>query len=651
MITFKTFLSESLEADKLKHLEHAEDHIIHGGNEGMLHAADTLNDIHDFLKGGKNKTSITTKYDGSPSIVFGINPENGKFFVASKSAFNKNPKINYTDEDIERNHGHAPGLVAKLKQALTHLKKVMPVDKNGKPTGVYQGDFMYEKSDLNDNGKELAFTPNTITYSLDKDSTEGRKVKNSEMGFVVHTKYEGKKLADMKAGFKIDHSKFKQDPDVNLISPEIKAPTGRYTTDQQKEYQRNIDAASQLYTNMHHDGLDKLSKHDILLKAHINDTVRKDTKPSVGGYIQYLEGKRDKEMASVKTEKAKESKRAHYDELIKDVNDNKDDFKDALDIHGHLQKAKDVLVKAMGNPTPYRNTVGGKEVKPEGFVATREGKPTKIVDRAEFSRLNFANNRGRAQDEEAVKPEESDTKNPHVLAFGRMNPPTAGHGALVNKVLETAKDRKAGHSIVLSGTQDPEKNPLSQEQKVKHAKRMFPTANIQAADESAPTMIGQAKKLSEKGIDHLVVVAGSDRVDEFKKLLDNYNGKEFNFKRIDVVSAGGRDPDAEEDPNNPAGISATKQRGHAINNKFSEFQRGLPADMHPEHARELFNDVRQGMDIKIDQTTNPISLARYAKRNDVIGVKARKEQERRLHLKMQDKANKAAQKAAKKKMI
>ena len=115
---FTEFLTEQSEEDKLKHLEHVEDHVIHSGHKGFGHAFHTLNDVHNNLqgKGGKD-TQVTMKYDGSPAVVFGKHPENGKFFVASKSAFNKNPKINHTHEDIQKNHGHAPGLVQKLSAA------------------------------------------------------------------------------------------------------------------------------------------------------------------------------------------------------------------------------------------------------------------------------------------------------------------------------------------------------------------------------------------------------------------------------------------------------------------------------------------------------------------------------------------------------
>jgi hypothetical protein len=623
MITFSTFLTESIDVDKLKHLEHAEDHIIHGGDEGVAHAADNLDDLHNMLTGRKSKSKITTKYDGSPSVVFGINPENGKFFVASKSAFNVNPKLNYTDKDIEQNHGHAPGLVAKLKSALAHLPKIMP-----KEGGVYQGDFLYDKPDVEDENGKYKFAPNTITYSAGKDTAQGRKIAASQIGFVVHTKYKGKKLADMKAGFDVDHSKFKQDPDVNLVNPEVNDTSkSRYTTSMQAQYAKHREAADEAYRNTGTEVLEALSKHDAFIKPYINMTVREGTTPNSKDYMKFLEDKRDKETAKLKTEAAKQKKADSYNELINDLKTNEKQYKSAFELHAHLQKAKDVLVNALGNPTEFEHTVGGKQVKPEGFVSIRDGKPTKLVDRAEFSRLNFANNRGKGEPD--ATPPAEDEKH-HVFAFGRMNPPTVGHGALVDKVKELASAKKAGHSIVISHSQDPEKNPLSAEQKIKHAKRFFPGANISAATDEDPTFIHQLKKLHKQGVTHVTMVAGSDRIDEYKKLLDKYNGpgKEFNFKNIDVVSAGERDPDAE----GVTGMSASKMRGHAITNKFGEFKKGIPSHVHPEHARELFNDVRKAMDIHIGPETSNISLAKYAKRNDPIGVRARAEVERRQRM-------------------
>ena len=270
MKNLNTYITESLDVEKLKHLEHAEDHIIHGGHEGVAHAHDTLTDVFNELQGKKTGTKITQKYDGAPSIVFGIDPKTKKFFVASKSAFNKNPKLNFTPEDIEKNHGHAPGLVEKLKAALEHLPSVMP--KHG---GVYQGDLMYTSNDVTDNGDSYSFTPNTITYTTDKNSAQGRAVKNAKLGLVVHTQYKGKNLEDMKADFNVDQSGFKQDPNVHMINPEVGETS--MTPMEKKKYEKHIESAEQLYAGMDPEVFDVLDGHDITLKTYINDLVRKGT--------------------------------------------------------------------------------------------------------------------------------------------------------------------------------------------------------------------------------------------------------------------------------------------------------------------------------------------------------------------------------------
>lgn len=142
MKSFNSFLvEEAQEGEKLKHIHHAEDRPLMHGHSGFEHAHAALMSAHEHMKAGAKSSNVTMKYDGSPSIVFGHHPKTGKFFVASKSAFNKNPKINYTHKDIEKNHGHAPGLVSKLKSALTHLPKVAPKH------GVYQGDVMHTRED------------------------------------------------------------------------------------------------------------------------------------------------------------------------------------------------------------------------------------------------------------------------------------------------------------------------------------------------------------------------------------------------------------------------------------------------------------------------------------------------------------------------
>ena len=185
-----------------------------------------------------------------------------------------------------------------------------------------------------------------------------------------------------------------------------------------------------------------------------------------------------------------------------------------------------------------------------------------------------------------------------VMAFGRMNPITVGHEKLVNKVQEIAKKVGGSAHIVVSHSQDPKKNPLTSAQKMKHAKRAFPGVNVLASDKDAPNFLAQASKLHKQGVTHFHMVGGSDRADEYKTLLNKYNNVKgphghFNFKKIEVHSAGDRDPDAE----GVEGMSASKMREHASKGNFKEFRKGVPSKMTDAHAKEMYNHVRQGMGV------------------------------------------------------
>jgi hypothetical protein len=183
----------------------------------------------------------------------------------------------------------------------------------------------------------------------------------------------------------------------------------------------------------------------------------------------------------------------------------------------------------------------------------------------------------------------------HVMTFGRMNPPTTGHLKLIDKVKEVAAKHNASHSVVTSHSQDSKKNPLSAEQKIKHLKRYSPGTHFEASSKEHPTFLHHAAELHKKGVTHLHMVAGSDRVEEYKKKLHQYNGTHkgalYHFKKITVHSAGQRDPDAE----GSTGMSGTKMRAHAASGNAKEFKKGVPEHVSDKHAKELMHDTRRGM--------------------------------------------------------
>ena len=198
-----------------------------------------------------------------------------------------------------------------------------------------------------------------------------------------------------------------------------------------------------------------------------------------------------------------------------------------------------------------------------------------------------------------VKEEVSSEEKHHAMVFGRMNPITTGHEAVVNKLHSVAAKHHASHSLVVSHSQDAKKNPLTGEQKVEHAKHAFPDTNVSASSKDKPTILHHAAELHKNGVTHLHVVAGSDRHEAMHELLHKYNGQQaahghYNFKKITVHSSGERDPDSE----GTEGMSASKMREHAAAGNKKEFHKGAPSTMSSEHKDKMYHDVRKGMNIK-----------------------------------------------------
>lgn len=599
MFKFLSYLTEAEDKEgKLLHITHAEDRPLMHGADGFNHAYGALMGSHLHVKHGAQSNQMTMKYDGSPAIVFGKHPDTGKFFVATKSAFNKNPKINYTPKDIDANHGHAPGLASKLKDALEHLPKVAPKE------GVYQGDLMYSGHDVHKGSDGSAsFTPNTITYTAHGEAA--KKIHKSHLGIVVHTEYDPK---TMKSGpiTSASSKKFGHDPDVYHHTANLDTSKVDYNDAAQKTFIKHMAAAKAIH-DKHGDAMYNAihpthSGEGGHLSTYINQTVRDGSKPTAEGLKTHIAGKYQKMVEKLKTEKAQNAKldelKGHLDHIKK----NQGHYDNLLKIHQHLQAAKNTLVNTLdSNEGEYAHAIGGVASKPEGYVFshTHNGKaePTKLVNRAEFARQNLLKSRPGATPEPAKEKEVH-----HTIAFGRMNPPTAGHEKLVNHMHETAKKFGGKSTLVLSGSQDTTpaekkkgKNPLSPEQKLKHARNAFPGTNIEVADKDAPTILHQAARLHKAGVTHLHFAGGSDR-QPMVDLLKKYNGVkgahgQYNFKDITFENAGNRDEKAK----GVEGVSGTKLRGLAAAGKKEEFHSHLSSQMKPKHKDELYNDLRKAM--------------------------------------------------------
>lgn len=400
MLNLKQYIrlnEEAEEGAKLKHITHAEDRPLFHGAAGYGHAKGALHQAHQHMAGGRSDSNLTTKYDGSPSIVYGHHPETGKFFVATKSAFNKTPKLNYTAKDVQANHGHAPGLADKMNAALKHLPKIAPKQ------GIFQGDVMHSgvKSKSNPIGDvthkdgTASYTPNTITYSHSGQDAED--IKKSKFGIVTHTQYHGKDMHSMMAKPLTSHEGFGKHPDVHQMSAHLDTSKVGYDKKKQDEFHKHMGEAEkihqehggQMYSAVHpqHGGE---AGH---LGTYINSTVRTGETPNVKGFQQHVQAHYDKKASKVSTPKAKEAHTGEGAAQVAHVEKNKEHYGNLLKMHGHLASAKHVLTGALDAHHATGGGVGhsinGTKTNPEGYVVHHANEPTKLVNRADFARANL----------------------------------------------------------------------------------------------------------------------------------------------------------------------------------------------------------------------------------------------------------------------
>ena len=397
MLTFKELLNE----DTNTHMEHLEDEIINNGVKGATTAIEFLASLKAMLSGGKSKTNITVKWDGAPAIFAGVNPENGEFFVATKSLFNKTPKINYTVADIDANHGSG-GPSDKLKVALKYLPDLGM-------EGIYQGDIMFSKGDLKkttiDSNSYLTFGPNTITYAVPEDSDLASQMRRSHMGVVWHTKYTGNTIDSLSASFGVDSNIFTKTKNVWFDDAYVNtANAAMFTPSETKTLKNKIN---QIKGSVKQAGkfLNELSKDKTkwglapLLKVFFNTKIRAganiaDTKKLVNEFEQYYMDRMSKEIDSKKSDKGKQKYKDIEKEQKKILRKYKKELYFTMATYLGILTAKNMIVKKLetieGIGTFLKTDDGYKVTAPEGFVAIdSSGGAVKLVDRLEFSHANF----------------------------------------------------------------------------------------------------------------------------------------------------------------------------------------------------------------------------------------------------------------------
>ena len=398
MFAFSNFLTEQ----KNLHMEHLEDEVLNGGVAGTRGAINFLQGLRDMLAGhGSSSVNVTVKWDGAPAVFAGINPENDQFFVGTKGVFAKNAKINYSHEDINKNH--KAGLAKKLHTALDELSKVGI-------KGVLQGDMMYSSDDLNkeeiDGVSYITFQPNTIVYAVPVKSQLAAKIMSSKMGIVWHTTYSGDTMEDMSASFGVPAGAFQETGTVWQADASFRDTSGTSTMTKSETDQVTsiLTKAGKLFQQLDSNVLRMVSDDPqiaLLVKTYNNTKVRAGTKISnvrkhTAGVIAFVYDRLKADIDRVKREDTKAAKKVIMDRYVGFLRKNSSELVKIFAMQNLLIDAKLLIVRKLESikglaKTFVRTSTGYRVTAPEGFVAidNLKGGALKLVDRMEFAHQNF----------------------------------------------------------------------------------------------------------------------------------------------------------------------------------------------------------------------------------------------------------------------
>ena len=386
---------------KRTHLEHIEDIIITDGFAGGKAVVEYFRGLLLTLKGTSSEAmSVSVKWDGAPAVVCGINPDNGRFFVGTKSVFAQNAKINYTKKDIAKNHG-TDELGQKLLKCLVHLKKI-------NMQGVYQGDLLFVDDDIvrrNIDGKaHLTFKPNTITYAVPESSDLGKQIDRAKVGIIFHTTYVGESIADMNAQGGADVTAFSKSGDVFFDNATYKDVSGsaKFTDEETKQFYNSIEKLETLLNGVPTNLASVLGQNQDFVPTfmmYINAMVKQGQLPSdvnkfLQGFKKFYDERIQKQITGLKAQKALQLRQDKLKQMPVFLNKAKKPLQAMLTFYKAVQKMKMFVLRKMNSAMAigsFSQTDSGLEVtEPEGFVAVdKSGNAVKLVDRLGFSRRNL----------------------------------------------------------------------------------------------------------------------------------------------------------------------------------------------------------------------------------------------------------------------
>lgn len=395
MLSFAVHTEQVLNEEKSlnKHLDHVEDLMLLQGKDGLALSVAFLRDIVESLQTGQTAMGVSTKWDGKPAVVCGLNPENGKFFVSTKSAFSKTVKAYHTEAEVKAGIPIAD-LASKLIDCLRHLPKLGI-------KGVLQGDLMFtsdSKKPITVGGvKSIGFQPNTILYTVPEASPVGRDIAKAKVGIVFHTAYSGKSMSELSATtFNFNAKQLKKSPDVWFTDPNVYDLTPALL--------KPTEAAPMLKAISECESLAKtvspflptlLSRSDIMesLMPYINGTINGGLAQfTANGFSLYVKTRFEKDINKLKTEKGKQAKTDSMTKALNFINAYEKQFTSLFTLHNMIANVKEMILTKLQSISQFGHffvdAEGIRPTDPEGFVIARSGRVVKLVNRLRFSRQN-----------------------------------------------------------------------------------------------------------------------------------------------------------------------------------------------------------------------------------------------------------------------
>lgn len=566
-------------------IQHAEDIILWEGSSGAKRVLESLKGM-----AGNLIKNVSIKFDGSPALIFGRD-EDGNFIFTDKSGFtakgydgrSKSPE-ELKEMLLNRSGGKNRENESYVEFA-NRMASIFPLYEQAVPSsfrGYFKGDLLYFSTPPLRNGY-FTFTPNVVTYEVRKESELGQQIAKSKSAIVIH------RVIDESGGeHPLTNPDIFQGTDVLVLKPVFVSEPVKDVSSDIKEVENLINNQSQIIDSFFDESkLRQLKISDLpnIFYSYINSKVDTGLDNLGKDFTQWIE-----------TKNLSANKKSNVLTYIKE---NQKAFETTWKIISTLMYIKDDIIEKFDNQSVDIKQRVGDSPGGEGYVLADPKGDIKLVPRRRFSAANRALRRESFnQLYKSIITEQ--TGKTAVIAYGRLNPPTIGHQKLVNTILKKASEVGGDAYLFLSHTQKPKTDPLSLKEKIKFVSLAFPNIEIGNkvfGGEFTPPLALEA--LYKAGYNNIYLIVGSDRLATFQ-FIKNYNnipdksGKIlYAFDKLEILSAGERDPDAD----GVEGMSASKMRQAVVDGDFDLFLSGSPLPT-KNQTKQMYEAVKQGMGVK-----------------------------------------------------